>query len=1007
MGLGFVEEILDSIDTFKAYLQQSVRTTMSSYNHLQTADSATSLVTHDGSLLSIVQLHGVTTLVGQSEYEYIHDMLLQSLQNSLNKKGHSVQVLFSYNKDNIRDVLAHHMRASKDTTHGLNLELDDVFDERVDNLSRYCSEEVCYAVLWTKFTILGSEELRKANEDQNRLRKESKYPPVRYTQNIMAAFNDLRDTHDSFVRSFQADCGSAGMQVNVLDVHDALYRVRLTIDPDFTDKAWRPILPGDRYNPKIAKHYAGDPGDILWPSLSRQLFPRDAENLNMRTCRIGDKIYAAVFIDLFPKEIKSFTVLFNRTLQTKIPWRISFLVDGGGMESLRIKRMLSSLLSFSSAQNRLINDSVALLDYINLNADDAVVKYRVAAATWAPVGHEKALSMQTAQLARALQGWGSCDVSEVCGDAFEGVVSSMLGVSMESVATTTVASLSDVIYMLPFYRPASPWQSGALMFRSPDGKPWPYQPGSPLQTTWIDLIYARPGSGKSVLSNALNLALVLSAGAKRLPRVSIIDIGPSSAGLISLIREALPMNQRHLVAYHRLKMSADYAINPFDTQLGLRAPLAPERSFLVNFISLLATPLGSTTPYDGIADMIGMIVDEAYKSLMDGQNPNGYNAGIEELIDAILEEIGFVTDQHTTWWEVTDALFAAGFEHEAMLAQRHAVPVLGDLTSICRLPVVEDLYSKVTTPTGENLIDAFNRMISSAVREFPVLSRITQFDIGDARITSLDLDEVAKGGGAAGERQTAVMYMLSRYVIGRNFYLNEEVSQQAPEIYKAYHEQRVSEILEDPKRLIYDEFHRTSSAEAVRNQVILDMREGRKWNVQIGLISQSLDDFDKVMVEFGTSIFIMDAGPEQAINKTAKVFGLEATAKAALRSHVRGPRSGGATFLALFATKESMNTQLLTLTLGPIELWAFSTTAADVMIRNQLYLKLGPVEARRVLARLFPSGSASKLVSKLLEKEQESSGLIEEEKKASILASIVENILSEYRKDKHFNSLTL
>ena len=42
-------------------------------------------------------------------------------------------------------------------------------------------------------------------------------------------------------------------------------------------------------------------------------------------------------------------------------------------------------------------------------------------------------------------------------------------------------------------------------------------------------------------------------------------------------------------------------------------------------------------------------------------------------------------------------------------------------------------------------------------------------------------------------------------------------------------------------------------------QVIIDMREGRKWNVQIALISQSLDDFDKIMIEFATSIFIMDA----------------------------------------------------------------------------------------------------------------------------------------------------
>ena len=66
--------------------------------------------------------------------------------------------------------------------------------------------------------------------------------------------------------------------------------------------------------------------------------------------------------------------------------------------------------------------------------------------------------------------------------------------------------------MLPFSRPSSPWEYGAILFRSPDGKPWPYQPGSSEQTTWIDLIYARPGSGKSVLSNAINLALCLSGG---------------------------------------------------------------------------------------------------------------------------------------------------------------------------------------------------------------------------------------------------------------------------------------------------------------------------------------------------------------------------------------------------------------------------------------------------------------------------------------------------------------
>ena len=60
----------------------------------------------------------------------------------------------------------------------------------------------------------------------------------------------------------------------------------------------------------------------------------------------------------------------------------------------------------------------------------------------------------------------------------------------------------------------------------------------------------------------------------RLPRIAIIDIGPSSSGLISLLKEALPASKRHLVAYHRLRMTPEYSINPFDTQLGCRYPTA-------------------------------------------------------------------------------------------------------------------------------------------------------------------------------------------------------------------------------------------------------------------------------------------------------------------------------------------------------------------------------------------------------------------------------------------------
>lgn len=996
---GWAESLLTGVDTFFAWLSTSLKQTTESYCDIETADSPTDLVDHDGSLVSVLRIKGVKALVGSEEFDRTQLNLQTSLQATMARVGQSIQVHFGYNKDAVGEEIKEILRPARETANRLQLSLTDLFDERASYLTRYCAHEECHLVLRTMPSSLTREQKKRALKDKRTLIKEKKIPPFTQAQNVIAAIPDIREAHDSFVRSTVNDLNTFGIVSEVLEVHDAVYEMRASVDPDFTDLSWRPSLPGDKITIKEPRVITGEISDVLWPPLGRQILPRDAENIDLRTARIGDRIYSSVFIDLFPKDVQQFNALFIRTLPTHIPWRISFLIEGGGIGSLRLRSAISSVLSWTSAENRLFNDAVNLLRYLNLSTDDAIVRLRVAASTWAPAGDIRLLRARTAILAKGIEGWGTCTVSEVAGDAFAGVVSSMLGVSKHSVASPSVAPLSDVLYMLPLFRPSSPWERGAILFRSPDGKPWPYQPGSSEQTTWIDLMFARPGSGKSVLSNAINLALCLSAGIARLPRISIIDIGPSSSGLISLLKEALPPNQRHLAAYHRLRMTPEFAINPFDTQLGCRFPTPQERSFLVNFLTLLATPVGATKPYDGITDMAGMIVDELYKNLVDDANPNLYTPNVEDFIDGILEEIGFVRDTHTTWWEVTDALFVAGFIHEAMLAQRHAMPVLADAASICRTPAIEDLYGKVGAPTGEPIINAFSRMISSAVREYPIISQTTKFDIGDARIVSLDLDEVAKAGGDAANRQTSVMYMLARYVLGRNFFLTEENVSEMSEAYRHFHEQRISEIREDPKRLILDEFHRTSKVQAMREQVIQDMREGRKWGVQIALISQSLDDFDEVMIEFATSIFIMDAGPEQAVQKTAQIFGLSPTAVHALRTRVHGPREGGATFLAQFATKSGMNTQLLTNTLGPIELWALSTTAVDVNIRNKLYRKLGPREARRVLGNLFPSGSAAKLVENRLADMRDRQVVVDEQARTSIVDAIVADILEAYSKN--------
>lgn len=1002
----WTESLFEGVDTFFAWLSTSLKQTTESYCDLETADSPTVLVNHDGSLLSLLKIDGVTALAGQEEYERLVEGLTNAFQGAMGRPGHALQVYFSHDKQNIKKVIQDIYAPATATAERLQLSLDDLFSERVDYLAQYCAQERVYFVLYTRPYNLPQDQLKLANKAKLKMIKDTKAPPYLNAQTVYAAMPEIRDAHEAYVRAILNDLSTLNVAAHLVEVHQAIRDIRMSADPDFTADDWRASLPGDVIYPREINGFEGDASDLLWPSLAKQVLPRDAENLDLRSVRVGDKIYSSVFIDLFPKDLRSFMTLFSRILPTHIPWRMSFFIESEGLETIKLKGLLASILSFSSPQNRLISDAVNLLKYVKLNTDDDVVRLRVVATTWANEGNIPLLRRRASELVKAIEGWGSTDVSEVCGDPFAGFVSSMLAATTQSVAVASVAPLSDVVSMLPITRPASSWETGALLFRTPDGKPWPFQPGSSQQTTWIDLVYARPGSGKSVLSNAINLALCLSGGITRLPRIAIIDIGPSSSGLISLLKEALPASKRHMVAYHRLRMTPEYSINPFDTQLGCRFPNATERAFIVNFLTLLTTPLGANRPYDAMPDLAGMVVDELYKNFADEFSPTPYAPGVEAFIDSILEEIGFVRDSKSTWWEVTDALFSAGFVHEAMLAQRYAMPLLADAASICRSPSIEDLYEKIIAPTGESLLSAFSRMISSSVREYPILSRITSFDMGDARVVSLDLDEVAKSGGDAADRQTAVMYMLARYVLARHYYLTEESIGNVPQQYRDYHKQRIMEIREDPKRIVYDEFHRTAKSQAVRDQVIIDMREGRKWKVQIALLSQSVDDFDPVMVEFATAIYIMDAGPQQTVDKTSQIFGLSNSAKHALRTRVHGPKQGGATFLVQYATKSGINIQLLTLTLGPIELWAFSTTAEDAAIRNQLYRRLGPNEARRFLAALFPNGTITKELEDRLSRFKEN-GIVEDDTRNSIVQDLLQDILNAYAENPNAKALPM
>lgn len=954
------------IDTVASAIETLLKKPMASYCFLETADPEGNIVAADGSMVSVVRIDGVRQLMGTDELnEIVREMSLR-LSSYLGEPGHAIQVWFSRDPNMSADLLKSLNVPALSVARNLQLRgLEDLLKERERHLSRYITWEGFYMALWTRPAVLSKQEL----EQVRKTRKAPETWPISVdTQAVWTVARQIHIRHQAFTTSVVADLERMAIRAEVLRGHEALRTVKASIYPDMVNSEWRPSLPGDKVSPRRPE-IPGDISHLLCPRLEDQLFDREAEIVNPRIVRIGRYNFANLDMTIGPQDTRPFGALLERLRKMgEFPWRVSFLIEGDGLGgSLQIRNALAGVMGFTNSENKLLRAAVKSLEERKDN-DETVVRLRVSFCTWAPAGDLNQIEEQASQMQRAIETWGYCGVSPSSGDPLAGSFSSALALDVASTAPVGAPPLAEVVHMLPWNRDASPWKKGSVLFRTADGRPWPYQPGSSLQNTFIDLISAPPGYAKSVFLNTTNLALCLSpaatigAGGSKLPLVSIIDIGPSSSGLISLLREALPPERRHEVQYRRLRMIKDHAINPFDTQLGCRHPLPLERAFLVNFLTILGTQAQEDKPPSGLSDLIGMVVDELYKLFDDRSrrgSPRLYTRGESKEVDKAIDRHNIhLAEEEPTWWSVVDTLFAAGDLHAAGLAQRFAVPRVEDLTIVVRKPEVADVYGGARTANGESLIDVFQRMVSSALREYPILTLPTRFDIGESRVVSLDLDEAAPRGGGPADKQTALVYMLARFVLAKDYYLNEEVVALMPEDYQPHHKQRIKRIRETPKRIVYDEFHRTQSTPIVRQQVLIDMREGRKWGVHIALASQLLADFDEDMVNVATGVWIMGVGTDQAAREAQNIFGLSRTATRVVRSQLNGPGPDGAPFLAILNLKDGKHEHLLMNTLGPMELWAFSTTAEDAALRNRLYATIGPIETRARLAKRYPGGSA-------------------------------------------------
>ncbi len=930
------------------------------------------LVTKHGDYVSLLRVDGIRRMATRQDVARIALAQRVELSGALEGQGHAIVGWFASDPE-LSGVAINHLNldSCRAVARELNIDLSDILDKRGRLWPTMMRSEEAYYVLWTRKAVLTKEERKQQKEEQDALARE--LPRVGDSQRFFVRSEIMAARHSGFVSRVATCLRNADVGAVEIAAHDALRVIRESLYRETAGSAWKPTLIGDRSMPicpedgEVARHE-----HFMWPSIRSQIFYADAETRGGQRVQIGDFEYAPVDMAVGPEDPRPFVEISSMLGRDRIPWRAAIVIEGGGRSAMSMKDVGATFLSMFPSNGDL-RRAFAFLRQERQENNHIAVKLRASFATWAPEDQRAQLRRRASLLSQRIEGWGNCKSTAISGDPLEGAMSSVPGLSLTSTGAASLALLGDAIAMLPWNRTASPWEKGSVLFRRPDGAIWPYDPiGGSMRPLVLDIFVAPPRSGKSVLANTINLGLCLSTavmggrGAK-LPLIGKVDIGPSAKGLVELLRQALGPDRQHEAVFSKMQFVPGYEVNIFDLQVGCEYPLQTERAFLQNALTQITLPPDTTTPFEGIPQMLGLVIDEAYRLCTEiGGSPKVYKPGVEPEVDACIADGRIALEHEVTYWrDVVNALIDIEEYRLAEIAQRHAVPIMQDLVTAARSDQVRDSFKKLQIgATTEDICTLFERYLYDFIRKYPTLNSPSRLDFGSARVTVLDLADVAPTGSAVANRQTELMFLIARHLIGRNFFLHPEYAEQVPLRVRDYHRRRFQEILETVKRFDYDEWHRTKGSPLVQAQAERDAREGGKLNLQLGFSSQLLSDMGDGILSQATGRFILRAADEKEAEVIISRFNLSDASASAVRFGLHGPGPGGAPFLAVFEADGAKYEQLLVNSIGPIELWALSTTPADTALRDRLYAKLGFSEALRRLARIFPRGSAQKEIER-------------------------------------------
>ncbi len=929
---------------------------------------------NDGSLVSVIEIRGCRRFIGLSEHKENVAALTTTIRSLFDKKDFDLGFYFESDNDvvtvdrELRTVFS----PVKSASNALGLLNEALVEEDIEVLKAHVQVERCWLVCWT----LKAKGGIKLAADERMPAAGSSLFRSNYYQDLNGANDEAErgGKHESMLQPLIEVLTNKHFSFKRLSTADIARDLRNGIDARKTGTSWEPLIAGENsssflYPAETKRARTEGAAALMPPRLGYQVWPVEPEVVPNKpdTIRVGNRIFKVLALRIMPNGAVPFNKLLKEANRQRIPIRFSGLMHSAGSSFLSVKFSIASLLTIIPfpGRNKSIRDEISRLNRIVGQGSVGSSSLQICFSTWANDDEQKKLDYNADKLMQIINAWNHADAYFLRDDIQQGFNSTLPAYRNASVAPAAVGVLDEILHCMPLTRPVMPFDQGGMCFRSDDGRIMPFQPFDyNVMRHHIYLVVGEPGYGKSATVNNMLVSLVSSSN--EIPFIGMADVGTSSLGSILLCQSILPENKKHYAMYHRLRNRIEDAYNFFEPDYGMRMPLKEHFDEICNLMELMLSDDRTSALHSDMPGLIRTVMKLAYRIKSENDSKadpecyrrNKHNDPNWLVIATALEAIDYTPSTDDSWWYIFDKLHNAGYFREASMVQRFAAPTLPFLAAVASRREVREEYPG-NYDTGTPLVDYFSRRIGELAEQYPSLATYTQLDLGEARIVSLDLEEVVPRATEHDyplKKQGAIYFLVAARILASRFFWKEERLSDIPERYHTYHKPYIKSIRQTTNVMMIDELQRFSGVDAADNLCIKIANEGRKWEIGIVLSSQNVTEMPERLLLFSTGRFICGF-EEKSVDGVVEKFKLTPTDRELIVNRIHPPSKNGSWLLMQLETDEGLYSHLLNCRMGSEKLWGLSTRNRDSVVRSKVYDVFGDVKGRNLLGRMYPGGS--------------------------------------------------